>query len=135
MGEKIGLDTSFFIYYLEEHSEYLRPARAIIDKIEAGHISAVFSCVGLVEVLTGPKRLGRYDLARKYQQLITHFPNLTISGVNEEIVELASDLRAQYEIRTPDAILLATAIDFGATRFISNDRALQRVKEIVVEAL
>ncbi len=133
MGEKIGLDTTFFVYFLEEHPEYLRATRAIIDEIEAGRISGVFSSVGLIEVLTGPKKLGRFDLARRYQQLITHFPNLTIAGINERIVELASDLRSKYNIGTPDAIHLATAIDFGADKFVTNDLGLQRVKEIKVE--
>ncbi len=135
MGEKIGLDTAFFVYFLEEHPEYLRATRAVIDEIEAGRIFGVFSSVGLIEVLTGPKKLGRFDLARRYQQLITHFPNLTIAGINEQIVELASDLRSKYNLGTPDAIHIATAIDFGAEKFITNDRNLKQVKEIEVELL
>ena len=33
---------------------------------------------------------------------------------NERIVEKASDLRAMYNLKTPDAIHLATALDFNA---------------------
>jgi len=67
--------------------------------------------------------------------MITHFPHLTIVGINEQIVELASDLRAHYSLATPDAIHIATAIDFGACTFITNDKALRKVKEISVELL
>jgi len=135
MGEKIGLDTSFWIYFLEENPEYLVQTRTIVDKIEAGQASAVFSAVGLVEILVGPKKDGNFALARKYQELITHFPNLMIRGMNENIVEVASDLRATYAIATPDAIHIATAIDFGAKKFFTNDRGLQKIKEITVEIL
>ena len=135
MEEKIGLDTSFWIYFLEENQEYLREIRKVVDEIEAGRIEAVFSSIGLIEVLTGPKKFGNFELAGKYQELIAHFPNHTIQGINEQIVEIASDLRARYGIDTSDAVHLATAMDFGAQKFITNDRRLKKVKEIKVEIL
>ncbi|MDP2641275.1 MAG: PIN domain-containing protein [Candidatus Yanofskybacteria bacterium] len=135
MGEKIGLDTSFWVYFLEENPEYLRKTRSLVDAIEAGRVEAVFSSIGLIEILTGPKRSGNFALARRYRELFAHFPNLSIWGMHERIVEIASGLRAQYGIATPDAIHIATAIDFGASRFITNDKGLRRVKEISVELL
>jgi predicted nucleic acid-binding protein len=135
MEQVIGLDTSVFIYLFEEHPEYVKRAEHILEKIERGATRAVFSSIGLIEILTGPKKKERHDLAARYRDIITTFPNLTIQGINERIVEHASDLRARYGIRTPDAIHLATAIDFGARTFFTNDRALKKVKEIVVELL
>lgn len=135
MGQKVGLDTPVFVYFLERHPDYLRQTRSLMDELEAGKIQGIFSSIGLIEVLTGPKKLGRFDLAGQYKQLIINYPNLIISGLNEEIIETASDLRAEYNVSTPDAIHLATAIDFGAEKFITNDRSLQRVKEIKVEVL
>jgi predicted nucleic acid-binding protein len=70
-----------------------------------------------------------------YRQLIERYPNLSIRNLNERIIELASDLRAQYNVRTPDAIHIATAIDAGASLFYTNDRNLKRVKEIEVQTL
>jgi predicted nucleic acid-binding protein len=46
------------------------------------------------------------------------------------LADHAAELRARYRLSTPDAIQLATAIGFGATRFYGNDRSLRRVKEI-----
>ncbi len=135
MGQKIGLDTSFWIYFLEENPKYLRKTRSFVDAIEAGRIEAVFSSIGLIEVLTGPKRAGNFELAGEYRELFARFPNLTIEGINESIVEIASDLRATYGISTPDAIHMATAIDAGAKKFLTNDKGLKRVKEILVELL
>ncbi len=135
MGQKIGLDTSFWIYFLEENPKYLHKIRPFVDAIEAGRIEAVFSSIGLIEVLTGPKRAGNFELAGQYRELLARFPHLTIGGMNESIVEIASNLRAAYGISTPDAIHIATAINAGAKKFITNDKGLKRIKEILVELL
>jgi predicted nucleic acid-binding protein len=41
-------------------------------------------------------------------------------------------LRAEYELKTPDAVLLATALHSRATGFIGNDSKLKRVKGIEI---
>ena len=135
MGEKIGIDSVVFIYLLEENKRYLMEARGLFKKVEKGELTASFSSIGLIEILTGPKKKGRFDLASQYKELIAHFPNLDIMGINERIVDLASDLRAKYNITTPDAIHIATAIDSGALRFITNDRGLRKIKEIEIKIL
>jgi predicted nucleic acid-binding protein len=135
MGQVIGLDTSIFIYLLEENKQYLKRVEGILSRIEEGNASGVFSSIGIIELLTGPKKKNRYDLAAQYRELIAHFPNLTIVGLTEPIIEQASELRARYGIKTPDAIHLATAITFGADYFITNDKKLKRVKEIPIKLL
>jgi len=103
--------------------------------VEQGEAEAVFSSIGIIEILTGPKKLGRHDLAAQYKEHLAHFPHLTIAGINETIVDTASDLRARYGITTPDAIHIATALDFGAEKFFTNDKALRKIKEIPVELI
>jgi len=49
-----------------------------------------------------------------------------------DVAKKASDLRAVDRIKTPDAIQVATALHYGATMFITNDRSFERVKEIEV---
>lgn len=133
--EKVGIDTVVFIYLLEENQQYYRKAERVLQAIESGENSGVFSCIGMIELLTGPKKTGRYEIAARYREIISNFPNLTISGVNENIIELASNLRAQYNIAMPDCLHIASAIDFGAAKFITNDKTLKRIKEINVELL
>lgn len=130
MEKKIGVDTAVLIYLLEEHPQYIERVERLFHDIENGKTHAVFSVIGMIELLTGPKKLKRYDMAARYRELFSHFPNLNVAGINERIVELSSDLRAQYGIGTPDAIHVATAIDFGADAFVTNDKRLKKVKEI-----
>ncbi|OGG72524.1 hypothetical protein A3A38_04160 [Candidatus Kaiserbacteria bacterium RIFCSPLOWO2_01_FULL_53_17] len=131
----VGLDTSLFIYLLEDHPSYAPKAARIFDALRKGKHVGLFSALGMIEILTGPKKQGRDDLAAQYEHHLRHFPNLSIVGLNERIVWIASDLRAKYGIKTPDAIHLATSIDAGARTFITNDKSLRKVKEIRVVLL
>lgn len=135
MGQTLGLDTQILIYYLEDNPEYADLVETILETIQRGAAQGVFASVGLIEILTGPKKRGDYDLAAQYRQMIPRIPNLILRGINENVIDIASDLRAHYKLATIDAIHLATAIDFGADKFITNDRALKKVKEIKIEIL
>jgi predicted nucleic acid-binding protein len=55
--------------------------------------------------------------------------------VGAAVIERATELRARYNLKTPDAIHYATAIEVGATTFLTGDRALSRCSEVPVEAL
>ncbi|HEX9830382.1 MAG TPA: PIN domain-containing protein [Thermodesulfobacteriota bacterium] len=135
MAEKIGIDTSILIYLLEKNPQHVEAARAFMQQVQSGKYDAVFSAIGMIEILTGPKKKEDYELAARYREILTRFPHFVVQDLNENIVEVASDLRATYAIATPDAIHIATAIDFGAKKFFTNDRGLQKIKEITVEIL
>jgi predicted nucleic acid-binding protein len=53
----------------------------------------------------------------------------------EPIIELATELRARFNLRTPDALHYATAVDCGARVFLTGDLAFARLTEIPVELL
>lgn len=135
MGQKISIDTSILLYLLEENKQYVSKARAVMLAVQSGKYQAVFSSIGLIEILTGPKKQGHYEMTARYREIITSFPNLTIGGMSEGIVEISSNLRAIYGISTPDAIHIATAMEAGARKFITNDKGLKKIKEISVELL
>ena len=48
---------------------------------------------------------------------------------------LGARLRATYRLKTPDSILIATALNSEATGFIGNDADLKRVTELDVLVL
>ncbi len=132
MGQKIGLDSTNFIYLFERHPRYIAFIREVFSDIRDGRCDALLSSIGLIEIMTGPKKVDRKDLAIKYQEQITHFPNLSIVTIDEQIIEYASDFRAFYGLKTPDAVHIATAYSRQASYFLTNDRALKKVKEIPI---
>lgn len=137
MGQEIvGLDTPVFVYFFQRNKEYFSRARSVLKAVEDGKVAGVFSAIGMIELFTGLKKQGRDDLAFHYKAALNIFPHLTVvGGLNEKIVDIASEFRVRYEISTPDAIHIATAIDSGAKKFITNDKGLKRIKEILVELL
>lgn len=135
MGRQIAIDSSIVIYLIERNREFIEKVRPIFLKIQAGKYRAVLSVIGIIEILTGPKKQGRFGEASKYHRIIKDFPNLTIGNINNNIIELASDLRAKYKLATPDAVHVATALDYRAETFITNDATLKKIKEIKIQTL
>lgn len=129
-SKKIALDTNLFIYVFEQHPEFGEKAKAILDNIERGFVDAVASTVSLTEILVKPIREGNLTLEKHYKLLFSHFPNLTILPIDNVVAERAAYLRGKYNIKTPDALILATALVAKADVFITNDQRLEIVEEI-----
>jgi len=127
----VGADTMVFIYHLEDHPKYAPLTRFIFEAWERGENAGVTSMITLMEILVQPKRAGGIKAANDYRDLLLTYPNLLIAGLNAEFADIASDLRAKYGIRTPDALQLAAALQAGADGFITNDAQLKQVRERV----
>ncbi len=128
--EKVYLDTSIFIYFVEHHSSYHKPCEQIFKAIETGSIKAVTSTLTLLEILVQPHKLKKEDIVLKFYSLLTTYPNITWIDLTLGIADLAARFRAEYQLKTPDAIQIASAISSGATAFICNDKVFQRIQGI-----
>jgi len=123
----VGLDTSIFIYHLEAHPRYLRLTQALLAGIQAGRQRAVTSTVTIMELTVRPWQVDRPAVAREYEALLVHFPNLTLADVTRDVARQAAQLRARFRLRPADALQVATALVQGATAFVTNDRRLARL--------
>jgi len=117
-----GVDTMVLIYHFEDHGELGPPASELLQATEDGRCRLVVSVLARLEALVVPKRHGREDLCRRYREVFEGFPNLDVVLVDDRVAEIASDLRAAHNLRTPDAIHLATALYRGADAFVTQDR-------------
>ena len=126
----IGVDTSLFIYHLEDHPRYAPLSEIVFTALEKGSHEGITSYLTLMEILIKPKTEGLPQVARDYEYYLTTFPNLTFYEMGLDVARKASDLRATERIKTPDAIQLATAILYGATAFLTNDKIFERVKGV-----
>jgi len=132
---RLGIDTAPFIYFVERHPDYLGLMREIIRRIDAGEIEAVSSVVTLTEVLTHPLRFKNVLLAQRYRDVLYRSRNFRLLPIDAAIAEVAANLRARYNLRTPDALQLATAIRAGCDAFLTNDATLKKVTELKVLVL
>lgn len=130
-----GADSMLFIYHFENNEEFGEAAANLLRRTEEGRCRLVCTTLVLLEVLVVPKRMGLVELCQRYREIFDAFPNLRVQPVGEEIAEVASDLRARYNVRTPDAIHVAGAIVAGADAFISQDGNLKKIREIPVLSL
>lgn len=58
-----------------------------------------------------------------------------LADVSPAVIERATDLRATYNLKTPDALHYATAVEVGAKVFLTGDRGFARCTEVPVEVL
>lgn len=130
--QRVALDTSIWIYHFEAHADYLPLTTKVLTAVSKGRCEAIVSELCLLEILVRPLQLGLDDVADEYETLLTHFPNVQLVPISRAILFKAAALRAYHRFRTPDAILLATAILSGATRVITNDAQWKKVEEIDV---
>ena len=134
-GARVCIDTAPFIYFIEKDPRYLDIVKPVFAEIDAGNIEALTSTVTLLEVLVHPFKTKNEPLAEKYREILLHAEGLTTFEISHEISELSSRLRAEYSIRTPDAIQMAVGIIYGADTFLTNDSDLKKVKELKVVIL
>lgn len=129
-GHVVGLDTAPLIYFTERNPAYIGVVLPFFQAFARHEFSIVTSIVTLVEVLVLPLRISDAVLAQQYRDMLFNTKNLTSMDVNPVIAEEAARLRAVHNLRTPDAIQMATAMTAGATHFLTNDARLKIVPGI-----
>lgn len=134
-GGKIGLDSMIFIYAFEEHPTYLTSLKSLFSSLERSDLEAATSTLTIMERLVRPYLKKDFGLATQYLVLFRNFPHLSVHPFTEGIAERAALLRAQYRVRTPDAIQLATALNSGCHAFLTNDAGLLQVKGVQILVL
>lgn len=128
----VGLDSNVLIYFIEGHSAYEKLTRKIFESLESEVNEGICSTLTLLEILVQPYRRKNDELVNQFYGLLTTYPNLSWQEMTLGIADVGARLRADYRLKTPDAILLATAIQSGATGFICNDAQLRKVNELDV---
>ncbi len=127
---KIGLDTSVFIFQVEANPKYRELVNGIFAWLEGPKGRAVTSAITMLEVLVRPYRLSDRDRVNSFYALLSTFPHLEWMELTLEIADRAAQLRAEHNLRTPDAIQAATSLACQATGLISNDTAFKKVGEL-----
>jgi predicted nucleic acid-binding protein len=97
------------------------------EAVERGDLEVVTSTLTLTEVLVHPYRNGNESLAERYFRMLLNARNLRTIALSPAIAAEAARMRAAYQLKTPDAIQLATAKAERATAFLTNDTALAAI--------
>ncbi len=124
-GVPIVVDTSVLLAYLNGE-ELASPAAAVVldDFVRSGRNMATISAVTVTETLTRPFVAGPVALGIA-EAFLMHVPNLVIVPIDYAIAREAARLRAVTSLRTPDALVIATAGVLGIPIVVTNDAKWQ----------
>lgn len=128
--QSLGVDTSPYIYYVESHQTYVEKMDAIFKIIEVEIIKISTSTITLTEALTKPIKTDDLALINMYRELLTNTDAIQMVSITPAIADKGAQLRAKYNLRTPDALHVATAIESGCEAFLTNDLGIKRVTEL-----
>jgi predicted nucleic acid-binding protein len=129
---KIGIDTSVFIYQIEENEKYVEVTQRIFDWLEGPRARAVTSTITMLELLVHPYRANDSESLDSFYALLSTYPHLEWLPLTLSVADQAASLRARHNLKTPDAVQAATALAETATGFITNDPVFHRVEELEV---
>jgi predicted nucleic acid-binding protein len=121
----VALDTAPFVYFIEEHPEFVPIVAPVFEDVAAGRREVATSGLTLLEVLVVPYRAGNLALAERYEALLTRSRGVRLVEIGRGELRMAAQLRAVHpSVRTPDALQLAAALSAGCSAFVTNDRDL-----------
>ena len=101
------------------------PSRHLISPLAVSRLS-------LLECRVAPLRRGDQACLDRFEALFTQ-PDLLVVELNAAVVELATQLRANHGLRTPDALQAACCLQLGPDAvMITGDAAFQRVQALQV---
>jgi len=124
---RLALDTSVFIYQIEANARYARLTDLIFVWLEQASHMGVTSTVTMTELLVPAYRAGGEEQVNQFYGLLTTYPNLDWLVPDLEVADIAARIRAQYRLRTPDALQAATAVHSQATGLVTNNPIFERI--------
>ncbi|MCK5521910.1 MAG: PIN domain-containing protein [Thiomargarita sp.] len=131
--EIVFLDTAPVIYYVEENPNYFAIVKSIFDDlIEKKTRLAVTSPVTLAECLVVPLRNGIVQRQQDFIDFLKDESKISLEIIDEETGEQAAIFRAKYNLKLPDALQVAVALQANCDAFLTNDVIFKRVTEIPI---
>ena len=127
----VVIDTSVVIAYLDGGDAFSATANVLLDDLVAGGTHpAVLSAVTVTECLVRPYRAGP-EAVSTVAAFLGHFPNLRVRPIDAEVASEAARVRALTGLRTPDAMVIATALAEGVPFVVTADGGWRRVSDVV----
>ena len=128
---KFFLDTPIFIYLVEQHPSYSSRVQDFFLSNLLKNNELITSVVTWMEFTVAPKKAGRVDRIESYRELLYKL-GIPLVEVTQPIADQAATLRSRYSfLKGMDALQLAVALESGCSKFVSNDKGLLRVTEIL----
>src|SRR5262245_21701367 len=125
------LDAAPIIYLIEQRQPF---ATAIRSKLAALGTVPITSELARLECRVKPMRDGNQALLQDFDD---YFANTIaeILPLTRDVVDLATEIRAQYNFKTPDSLHLAAAVISNCDVFLTNDHRHNQFTGINIETI
>lgn len=131
----IYLDTNIFIYALEGYSVFRPTLTALFESLDRQELTAVTSELTLAEALVKPLLDRHAEREAAYLQVLQSSSSLLVVPVSRAVLIAAARLRAEADLKLPDAIHVATAQLSTCSTFLTNDARIPSVPGLTIRQL
>ena len=120
--KKIYWDSCILIYRVQKISPWAEAIGYKFSPLLAG--SRLYGTpLTRMECSVLPQREGNFALLAQFDDFFAQ-PEVVIVALDAQVFNLATELRAQHQLKTPDALHLAAAISSECDEFWTNDERL-----------
>ena len=134
-SRRLALDSAVVIYHLENIMPYADLTESAFAAIAEGSIGGILSTISLTELLAKPFAERRLERVAAFERFVSSFPRLDIIPPDYAIAMRAAQLRGSYNLRTPDALIAATALEGKAGALLTNDGRLRKLASEDIKVL
>ncbi len=125
----IYLDSGVILRLVEGAADVRLPIEARLAAFRGSEPFGITSRLSRLECRTKPLREKQGDLLRLYEAFFAS-REIILNEVSREVIEQATEIRAAYGLKAPDAIHAATAMLSGAAEFWTADQGFRRCPDL-----
>jgi hypothetical protein len=114
--------------------QYLIDSNAVIDYLSGklpakgmSFMNQVINDIPNISVITKIEVLGYKTTLEAYQLLTSFVVDSVVFGLMDDIVEQTIEIRKEYKLKTPDAIIASTALENGFTLVSRNTKDFKTI--------
>lgn len=122
---RVYFDACVAIYYVEGHPMLFPKVVSALFPAGGDNAYPVISELTRLECRVYPLRTGDRQLLERYDAFFA-LDDVGKASIDRAVFELATVLRADHGLKTPDAIHLASALTSGCDEFWTNDGRLAK---------
>ena len=131
---RVFLDSVIIIYYLDHVGSFQERAANRLAGLHAAGDQIVVNDLVRMECRVDPVRKSDRIRLVRFDGFFVR-SDVEIAPITTVVFDRAAQIRATYGYKAIDAINLATAVEAGGDRFLTNDTQLSNFPDITVEIL
>lgn len=127
---RVSVDTNACVYFLNEIEPWQGCARRLFAKAGDGALLVELSAIVRLELLVKPYKERNAAEMRRVVRLMEETRGISVAPVTDAVITLAAQVRAASSFKTPDAIIIASAVLNRCDAVIGNDRRFAGLEEL-----